>query len=146
MFTWLTGSRVWAMGAVVIGTIAAVLIALAKAFNSGKASVEVEIAKEGEAAKGRMVEAAVEAPKTRKDIIAGMRDGKFCLALLAMMFTLVSCAPVVKIECPPIVEYDTAYLNAAADAWAELPPDSPLDRMLVDYRQLRAVLRACNAN
>lgn len=145
MLTWLMGTRAWALGALVIGTIFAVLIALGKAFKAGKASVEVEIAKEGEAAKGRMVEAAVEAPKTRKDIIAGMREGKFCLALLAMLLPLASCAPVVKIECPPIVEYDAAYLNEAADAWAELPPDSPLDRMLVDYRQLRAVLRACNA-
>jgi len=142
------GSKLWAIIAAVGAVLLAVAIFIGKVFGAGKASVAVTVAAQGQKAEGKMVEAAIDAPKTKPDIIAGMKGGKFCIALLALMLPLAGCTTtqyVVKVQCPHIVEYDAAFLDRAADAWKALPDGNPLDRLLTDYRQLRDVIRACNS-
>ena len=52
----------------------------------------------------------------------------------------------VKTVCPPFVRYDAAFESAAADELAAMPDGSKVVRLVTDYGQLRAVLRACGSN
>lgn len=66
------------------------------------------------------------------------------LAVASLLF-LGACTsvPVVKTVCPPIKEYDAAFLQSAAREMEILPPGSSVAQLVVDYRQLRDVIRAC---
>ena len=71
-----------------------------------------------------------------------MRVPVLIAALLAAACTPV---PVVKTVCPPIKEYDAEFLQSAARDMERLPGGSPVAQLVVDYRQLRDVIRACEA-
>ncbi|MGM0583731.1 MAG: hypothetical protein ACQEUZ_03665 [Pseudomonadota bacterium] len=45
--------------------------------------------------------------------------------------------------CPPVVEYDRAFLARAADEVETLPEGSAVVRMLSDYAVMREQARAC---
>lgn len=64
---------------------------------------------------------------------------------LASFSLLAACAPtvVVKTECPPLVNYDQAFMSQLSDELATSGP--AVQRAIVDYRQLRDVVRACSA-
>lgn len=51
----------------------------------------------------------------------------------------------VKAVCPSVKIYSAADQAALAGALAALPPTSPLVGAMVDYKNLRDRLRACNA-
>ncbi len=65
---------------------------------------------------------------------------------VALLLLLVaSCAPtsVTLSPCPPVVEYDRAFLARAAKELDLLPPDSAIVEMLKDYHVMREQARAC---
>lgn len=66
------------------------------------------------------------------------------VSILALLL-LGACAPspVVKTVCPPIKEYDQAFLSEAARELRRLGDSNPVAQLVVDYRQLRDVIRAC---
>ena len=45
--------------------------------------------------------------------------------------------------CPPVVEYDTAFLARAAEEVEALPEGSAVVQMLSDYAVMREQARAC---
>jgi len=47
------------------------------------------------------------------------------------------------VVCPPVVPYDQAILDRAADELETLPADAAVARMLSDYAVMRAQARAC---
>lgn len=52
--------------------------------------------------------------------------------------------PITVRICPPLVQYDQAFRDRAADERDALPPDDPLGRLVDDYGTLRQKLRdAC---
>lgn len=65
------------------------------------------------------------------------------LLLLPLVLAACSTAPVVKTICPPLKEYDQAFLSEAARELRSLGDSSPVAQLVVDYRQLRDVIRAC---
>lgn len=66
------------------------------------------------------------------------------VAVLAVLL-LAACAPtpVVKTVCPPLKEYDPAFLGEAAAELRRLGDGNPVAQLVIDYRQLRDVIRAC---
>lgn len=50
---------------------------------------------------------------------------------------------VVKVQCPPLVQYDQAFMTALDEQLASVGP--AVGRAIVDYRQLRDTVRACAA-
>lgn len=50
---------------------------------------------------------------------------------------------VVKTVCPPIVNYDAPYMTRLANEVDAMPADAAAVRAIIDYRQLRDVIRAC---
>jgi hypothetical protein len=46
--------------------------------------------------------------------------------------------------CPPVVEYDRAFLARAADELEALPEGSAIEQMLSDYAVMREQARACS--
>lgn len=63
--------------------------------------------------------------------------------LLASCLLLAGCNHPVVTGCPPVAEYPKAFQNRAADDLAALPADSPLRRMMDDYKRMRDQARAC---
>ena len=69
-----------------------------------------------------------------------MRKGTLLAALLmAGCTTMRPIAP----PCPPVVEYDRAFLVRAAKELDLLPPESAIVEMLKDYHVMREQARAC---
>jgi hypothetical protein len=66
-------------------------------------------------------------------------------ALVASSATIASCAPSVTTVCPPLREYDSAFMSRLADEMDAAPEDSAMVKAIVDYRRLRDVVRACNS-
>ncbi len=64
------------------------------------------------------------------------------IALAIALAALAACARTIS-SCPPIVEYDQATRDRAADELQLLPEDSAIERLLDDYAVLRAQVRAC---
>lgn len=64
-------------------------------------------------------------------------------ATVASSVLLAGChTVVVQTQCPPLVEYDRAFMSQLD---AELGSAGPaVSRAIVDYRQLRDVVRACH--
>lgn len=58
---------------------------------------------------------------------------------------LAGCTPtvVVRTQCAPLVAYDQPYMDRLADEVKALPDNSAVVRAIVDYRQLRDIIRAC---
>lgn len=78
-----------------------------------------------------------------------MRNSKPLLPLLAILPVLLAgcaTAPSDISTCPPIVEYDAAFLARAAEELAEITTKgySALPQMIVDYGRTRDMLRACH--
>ena len=64
------------------------------------------------------------------------------------MILLTACATEpsnIASVCPAVVEYSKDFMASAADAYIALPKDSPLRKLVDDYKVERAQLRACNA-
>lgn len=62
----------------------------------------------------------------------------FCAAL-----TLVGCTSVPVAVCPAVVDYTPGQQLEAVDEILALPPGSILERMLLDYHELREKLKVC---
>ncbi len=67
-------------------------------------------------------------------------------ALVAVTTLLAGCARVLSEPqpCPPVVEYDHAFLERAAKELDLLPPDSAVVEMLEDYYIMRQQVRVCS--
>lgn len=63
--------------------------------------------------------------------------------LVALLLAACAPTPVVKTVCPPLKEYDAAFLRDAAAELRRLGDGNPVAQLVVDYRQLRDVIRAC---
>ena len=65
--------------------------------------------------------------------------------LLLLLIPLTNCAEGISdpTVCPPIVEYTDEFQDRAYLQYADLPPGSPIVRMIDDYRILRNEIRAC---
>lgn len=68
---------------------------------------------------------------------------RICAA--AVFNLLAACSPTVKTTCPPLVEYDQAFMDRLATEIDGLPSDSAMVRVVVDYRRLRDLTRACRS-
>lgn len=66
-------------------------------------------------------------------------------ALLIATLCVSACATAAsdRSACPPVVEYDRATLERAADELDRLPAGSAVERLLADYAMTRDQLRAC---
>ncbi len=66
---------------------------------------------------------------------------------LSLAGLLAGCAmsTVPPTPCPPVVEYDRAFLARAAKELDLLPPESAIVEMLKDYHVMREQARACRA-
>lgn len=64
---------------------------------------------------------------------------------VAALLALAACSPtvVVKTVCPPLVAYDQPFQTRLADEIDTLQDTSALKKAVVDYHQLRNVIRAC---
>lgn len=70
---------------------------------------------------------------------------KIC-ALVVFSGILFGCtAPAVTVQCPPIVEYDRPFMQRLAEEIDRLPPESAMIRVVIDYRRLRDLIRACGS-
>lgn len=69
----------------------------------------------------------------------------FARIFAAASFSLLAACTqtVVKVECPPLVSYDQAFMTQLDDELGSVGP--AVSRAIVDYRQLRDVVRACAA-
>lgn len=65
------------------------------------------------------------------------------IALAIALTALAACAPAISSSCPPLVEYDHATRDRAADELELLPEGSAIERLLDDYAVLRDQVRAC---
>jgi hypothetical protein len=78
-----------------------------------------------------------------------VRNRKRLLPLLPIvLLSLTSCAGGVSeasdvTACPQVVEYTPEFLNRLADEIEALPAGSALERVVLDYRRLRAEVQAC---
>jgi hypothetical protein len=137
-------AKVWA-GIVAVGAfLVALAVAVSKIKQAGRNEVTTAVNQSTGEAAARMAEAAAQAPKDTQPVASDMRKGKFCFALLACLL-MAACQPqvAVKTVCPPLIDYDPAFLNSAADELDRLPAGSPVARLVIDYRQLRDMVRAC---
>ncbi len=64
------------------------------------------------------------------------------LALAGAAIWPAACAPISS-SCPPVVKYDQATRDRAADELALLAEDSAIERLLADHAVLRDQVRAC---
>lgn len=64
-------------------------------------------------------------------------------ALVAFSITFAGCTPTVKVACPPLRDYDRAFMTRLADEMERAASDSAMVQAIVDYRMLRDVVRAC---
>jgi hypothetical protein len=49
------------------------------------------------------------------------------------------------VTCPPLREYDLAFMNRLADEMEAAAEDSAMVKAIIDYRMLRDVIRACKS-
>jgi hypothetical protein len=63
--------------------------------------------------------------------------------VLASFSALAGCAATPVVVCPPIREYDRAFMTRLADELDRAPAGSAMAQAVVDYRALRDVIRAC---
>lgn len=63
--------------------------------------------------------------------------------LLTGLLGLSACVSSTETVCVPIVPYDAATQKSAAQELRNLPADSVLGRMIIDYGIERSELRAC---
>jgi hypothetical protein len=63
--------------------------------------------------------------------------------LLASCLILAACNQPEGKGCPPVRVYPDAYQERAADDLAYLPADSPIRRMMDDYKKMRDEARKC---
>jgi hypothetical protein len=66
-------------------------------------------------------------------------------ALVAFSIVFASCAPSVVVTCPPLREYDRAFMSRLADEMEAAAEDSAMVKAIIDYRMLRDVIRACKS-
>jgi hypothetical protein len=64
-------------------------------------------------------------------------------AVLALGLALLACACAPKIKCPTPVAYDDATVKKSQKAREELPKDSILHQVLIDYENERDDMRYC---
>jgi hypothetical protein len=60
--------------------------------------------------------------------------------------SLTACATApsrLPVVCPPVAAYDRDFQARLADEIQRLPPDSALERAMLDYARLRDKARAC---
>lgn len=67
----------------------------------------------------------------------------FALAIFSALLAGCGQTVVVKTVCPPIVNYDQPYMTRLANEVEAMPADAAALRAIIDYRQLRDVIRAC---
>ena len=68
------------------------------------------------------------------------------IALAVAAIFLSGCAAVGSnpvVVCPPVPDYDQAFLGEVAAAVEALPSPSPIDRLLEDYSVMRGQSRVC---
>jgi hypothetical protein len=49
----------------------------------------------------------------------------------------------VKVSCPPLREYDRAFMERLADEMEQAATNSAMVQAIIDYRMLRDIVRAC---
>jgi hypothetical protein len=66
------------------------------------------------------------------------------LAIATLLLTACATAPSrPSVVCPPVASYDRAFQARLADEIQRLPPDSALERAMLDYARLRDQARGC---
>lgn len=68
-----------------------------------------------------------------------------CVTIAFSLF-LIGCSTgqtAFKAVCPSIIEYDKKFLDRLANETEKLPENSALLRVVLDYRQLRDSIHAC---
>lgn len=68
---------------------------------------------------------------------------KIC-ALVVFSVLVAGCGRTVTVACPPLVQYDQTFMSQLADELTAAPTSSAMARAIVDYRQLRDIIRACH--
>ncbi len=64
-------------------------------------------------------------------------------ALVAFSVAFAGCTPTVKVSCPPLREYDRAFMERLADEMEQAATNSAMVQAIIDYRMLRDIVRAC---
>ena len=67
------------------------------------------------------------------------------ICALAASSLLGACGATVQTVCPPLVVYDQPFLSRLADELERAPSDSAMAKAVIDYRELRDMVRACKA-
>jgi hypothetical protein len=65
------------------------------------------------------------------------------ICALAASSLLAACGATVQTVCPPLKSYDQPFLSRLADELERAPGESAMVRAVLDYRELRDMIRAC---
>lgn len=111
-------------------------------WRNGRLSVYRETADTTLKAKDRQLEAALNAPRTRDELVDRVRKSGLCLALAIL---LAGCASNLPSACPPVKQYDADFTAAFGEQLEQMPPLQywAVIETLKDYYVLRRMAEAC---